>query len=244
MSVIFDLLYFTLIALAAFGTLRAMRWLLSVLPWMRPWVGSVERLWPGVTAAVTLGLIAHALRSAFSDSPERFPVMGVALIAALLLLIWNPARDMATGVLLKGLGAFPLGTLVRMDGLEGRVAHLGLRAITLTTVDGEEAVVPFSKVASASVVRSLSKSHTSPHMFRVHLPAGMTVAHARRQIRKVALLQHWSSVARDPEVKLIDRDWLEVTAFTLDADHVPRIEQAIRRGLLEEGAVPFKSNKE
>ena len=50
-------------------------------------------------------------------------------------------------------------------------------------------------------------------------------------IRETALLSHWSSIARPPEVVTTDDGELEVTIFAIDADRAPELERLLRRAL-------------
>ena len=231
MSLVVDSVYLGLVALGVYLVLHGIRSILRVMPFGRSRLELVERFWPTLLAFAAFGFLAYALRYALRETPEWSPVIILALFLSLVSLTWSMARDIVSGALLKASRVCQVGNVVRIGDVEGRIERLGLHAITLVTAEGEEAVVPFGEASRSAIVRSPVKGRVSPHVFRVQRPSGLAITEARRRIQTAALLQHWASVVRDPEVQLLGEDCLEVTVFTLDSDYAHRIESAIRERL-------------
>ena len=63
------------------------------------------------------------------------------------------------------------------------------------------------------------------------MPGARPVAETKRRIRESALACHWSAIAREPEIAVLDANRFEVTIFALDPDHVRDVEASVRRAL-------------
>jgi hypothetical protein len=69
------------------------------------------------------------------------------------------------------------------------------------------------------------------HVFRMKVRADSSIGDVRRVARESALLCHWASVVRDPELVAVGPSEFEITVFALDRDHAPEVEAAVRRAL-------------
>jgi small-conductance mechanosensitive channel len=130
-----------------------------------------------------------------------------------------------------------IGDRIRIGDLRGRVQRLGLRAATIETIDGELALVPYRRIAAAIVFRDpaddAGADRSAFHVFRVPVPDHRTIPEVKRAVREAALLCHWSSIARPPEVAAAEDGHVEITVFPVDADHVTDLERLVRRALAE-----------
>jgi small-conductance mechanosensitive channel len=206
---------------------------LDVVPMSRARRAVVARLRPlagGVLIAVYLVMVARWVL----DTDDRRAWIALAVIAALATAAsWSALRDLLDGVYLRAGRSLAVGDRVQIDGVRGRVQRLGHRSVAIETTDGELALVPYHRVAAATIRREATEGPSSFHVFRVRVADHKTMPEIKRAVREAALLCHWSSVARQPEVAATDGGDLEITVFPVDSDHAPEVERTVRRALLD-----------
>jgi small-conductance mechanosensitive channel len=211
--------------------LRFGRAALDALPMSRARRALVARLRPLVGAALVVLYVMIAARWVLrTDDPRAW----IALLVVGLILVaasWGPLRDVLEGVYLRAASALAVGDRVQIGAVRGRVQRLGYRSVHVEGTDGDLAILPYRAIAAQPILRSPAADHASFHVFRAPLPEHRSIPEARRVIRETALLCHWSSIARPPQVAATDDGDLEVTIFAIDADRAPEIERLLRRAL-------------
>jgi len=230
-NAVVDVLTLVLLAGVLFLMLRGLGWALRVLPASRRRAELIERLWPAVAAVFVVVYLLVAANVLMGDAPGVAPFTGVIVLGVFVGLSWWVLRDTVSGVFLRAGRTFREGDYVKIGDVEGHVERLGWRAMYVVTQDGNEAIVPYSVAARASVVRTPEQEQATPHIFEIPLSDGQTVASVKDTVRRAALLSHWSSIVREPELRLDGEDKLEVTIFTLDAERGYEVEAAIRAAL-------------
>lgn len=230
-------------AAALAGGLLLIRGAIEIAPVDRSRREVARRAMPVVAWAAALAFALLAARTLLADEPVVSAVATVVVVSGFALASAPALRDVAAGVFLKAGQICREGDHVRAGDLEGRVTRMGLRVMVLETREGEEAIIPFGRLAREQLIRSPSLDAISPHVFRLALPAG-GVGDLKRRIRRRALLSHWAAVSRDPEVMVVD-DRVEVTVYAIDPDRGPDIEAAIREALaLPAGDAPGPVSRE
>jgi small-conductance mechanosensitive channel len=204
---------------------------LDALPMSRARRALVTRLRPlgGATLIAIYGVVAARWVLDSSDTREWLAfavVLGVIAAAS-----WTALRDAVEGVYLKVGRSFAVGDRVELAGIRGRIQKLGNRSVVLETVDGELAIVPYRTVAASTIRREPFDEQSSFHVFRVALPANASIPDLKRTINEAALLCHWSSTRRPPQVTATDSGELEITVFPLAADHAGELERVVRQAL-------------
>jgi small conductance mechanosensitive channel len=222
-------------ALGLVAALRFGRAALSAIPMSRAGRALVVRLRPVAGLALIAVYLVLAARWILHTGDPR-EQLGVALVAGLAAAAsWSSLRDALEGVYLRAGRTLAVGDRIRIDDLRGRVQRLGLRAAAIETIEGELALVPYRRVAVATVFREPGDDPTTDrsafHVFRVRVPDDRAIPEVKRAVREAALLCHWSSIARPPEVAAADDGHVEITVFPVDADHVADLERTVRRAL-------------
>ncbi|MGE0785433.1 MAG: mechanosensitive ion channel domain-containing protein [Sandaracinaceae bacterium] len=156
---------------------------------------------------------------------QLFTLVAMGIVIA---TSWFAIRDLMGGVILKAGRALRVGDRVRVGDVDGRVTAMGLRAVVIETPHGEEAVVPYSRVARESVVRAPTAGRGVAHVFELGLAAPRSLSDVRHRVREGALLCHWAALDREPSVRALDGDRVEVTVFVLHPDRTREIEDAVR----------------
>jgi len=226
-----DVLALVVLAALLLAVLRGVGWLLRVLPLSRSRADLVERAWPVLAMVGVLAFVLFAAHVLLGPAPGVGPFAGVVVLGLLVALSWWALRDTVSGVFLRAGRACRRGDFVRIGDVEGRVERMGWRAMVVVTHSGNEAILPYSRAARESIVRTPEQAQASPHVFAIPVPTDRQVGAVKQTVRRAALLSHWSSVVREPELALRGEDTLEVTVFALDAERGYEIEAAVRRAL-------------
>ena len=107
----------------------------------------------GVLYVIALLMILRIFR--LQTSAELLPV-GLAGVAAALVIFWRPLRDMAHGYLLLYDHLYTRGDRVTLAGREGTVQEIQLRWTQLLADDGTPISIPHSQIGE---VVNLSRRH-------------------------------------------------------------------------------------
>ncbi|MCA9604786.1 MAG: mechanosensitive ion channel [Myxococcales bacterium] len=225
------LLWVLLFAAVLYAVLRAGHFAVDVVPVSAERREMLRRAYPVFAAATVLGYLLFAAGLFFEDYPQHFPVAVAVILGVALAASWFGVRDVIAGVFLKAGRVCRVGDYVRVGEVQGRVERMGLRALVVETARGEEAIVPFSQLARESVLRMPISERGTLHVFELSLDGSPSVADTKRRIREAALACHWSAIAREPEIAVLDAHKYEVTVFALDPDRVREVEAAVRAAL-------------
>lgn len=211
--------------------LRAARVVLDAIPMSRGRRALVTRIRPLAGAVLVLVYVALGARWLLErGEPQTWIAFGLALVV-LAAAAWPALRDLIEGVLVRSSHTLAVGDRVQVGAVRGRVQRLGYRHVVIEATDGELAVVPYRLVATTPILRSPADERSTFHVFRIPVPAHRGIAEAKRIVREAALLCHWSSIARPPQVIATDDGELEITVFPIAPDHAAEIERVLRRAL-------------
>ena len=230
-SAIVDVVLLAGLGVILFLVLRGLRWLLLVLPASRTRLEANERSWPVIATVAVLAYLLVAAHLLLRRNASLSAFAGALVLFAFLALSWTVLKDVVNGVFLRASRVCRVGDSVKVDDVEGRVERLGWRAMIVVTPAGHEAIIPYGRVAKGAVLRSPEQEHVAPHVFTVALAEGRALGGAKEIAQRVALLHHWASIVREPQVTLRDVGTVEVTVFALDGDHAYEIEAAVRQAL-------------
>jgi small-conductance mechanosensitive channel len=228
-NAVVEVLTLVLVGLVLWAVLRGIGWTLRVLPVSQARADLTERVWPAVVA---FGVVVYALFAArllLGDAPGVAPLAGAVVLGMFVALSWFVLRDTVSGVFLRAGRACRVGDFVHIGDVEGRVERMGWRAMVVVTSSGKEAIIPYSRAVQSSIVRTPERAQASPHPFTVKVDGDLS--DIKEAVRRAALLCHWSSVVREPEVSLEGEDSLAVIVYALDAERGYEIEAAVRDAL-------------
>lgn len=208
-------------------TAQGLRLLLKITPMSAARRRSLEQAFPMLELLMAVVYFVSAVQSLFRGHPTLAAVGVLGVLFGGLWLSRYALMDVVTGVFLRTGGSVAKGDRVRVDGIDGNVTWLGTRSLAIEMHGGEEALIPYSRLAGQSVLRTPRIDGAYRYTFR--LEAGQTPSADR--VRQLAMLCHWSSVARAPVVAVNEDGEHEVTVFALQADRGGEIEAFVRKGL-------------
>ena len=227
----FGAVLFLLLAILLFGLFRLVRHLLRIAPMRKSRRSALFRIMPTIEILVGLLYILSAVPLVFKDHPDYSPVVLTIILVGVVWVSWFAIRDFMAGIFLKAGKVCRVGDQVRLDGIEGRVKHMGFRVLEVVSPGGDEIVVPYSRISRQSISRLPNVDGLARHSFRLELPPTLPSLDAKRSVWRSALNDHWISLKRDPQVDIAADGSLDVTVYALTPDHGPLIEQSIREQL-------------
>ena len=221
----------------------------SVLPVL--YVGGL--LTVGVAMSLLLRRVATVV--AFRQLHPWIPVLHIAVWGPILFILEGRlipdfdgprALGRALGLIVLAIAALPwlrsvfhglvfalelryhLGDDLQVGTVKGRVVALGVRALTLRAPDGTDAVVPYERLTSETVIRLNLVAHDTPCELAVEIPATLPPARAVVLARQAAALSRFASPRVSPEVFLSPRDGrvteltLRIRGYLFDREHEER----------------------
>jgi hypothetical protein len=204
---------------------------LDLAPMSKVRRSQVARFRPLLGLILVVIYVLWAVRKLWGDYPYSVPILGTMVLGVVVAASWFAIRDFIAGVILKAGRACQVGDYVRIGNIHGRIEKMGFRVLSIETSQGDEAILPYSKITRDSLLRTPVIAGAHLHVFQLKPPEKISMTEFKTTIRQCAMLSHWSSVVREPEVAVIDDQNCEVTVFLLDVDHVMDVEAAVRKAV-------------
>ncbi len=148
------------------------------------------------------------------------------IVLAIAALPW--LRSVFHGLVFALELRYHLGDDLQVGAVKGRVVALGVRALTLRAPDGTDAVVPYERLTSETVIRLNLVARDTPCEIEVEIPAALTPARAVQLARQAAALSRFASPRVAPEVFLGTRGGrvteltLRIRGYLFDREHEER----------------------
>lgn len=220
-----------LAVLVLYVALRRLRAVVVRLPLTRTRRALVRKARPLIELLLLSGFIILSVRLVLKgDDRYSAAVLGL-IVVGVVAISWSSLRDLLAGLLIKTSELFLPGDFIEVDGVGGWVTGLGYRVIALETPEGDQVFVRYSRITASTVVRKPAADGVFRHTFEVEIPPGAEDVELRDAIRERALYAHWSSVAREPQIRLARDGVMSVTVFSVGYGQGPLIERSVRRGL-------------
>ena len=201
--------------------------LIDLAPIGRPRRRQFLRLVPVLTALAVLIFLITSARTLLGGHDAAMPYVSALVVVALAVALFSPFLDLVAGVFLKISNVVSVGDEIEVDGISGRVESMGYRRMVVLSSRGE-VIIPYASVARKAIVRAPAVRGAFPHVFRLSPMVGQSILGLRRVIAEAALLCHWSSLSRQPQIRSLQSGELEVTVFALHQDFGVEVEAAVR----------------
>ncbi|MEZ4265987.1 MAG: mechanosensitive ion channel family protein [Myxococcota bacterium] len=225
------LLTFVLLGALLLALLRGLRHLQRWLRLTEASRARLDRVQPVAELSVVVLYVLTAAPLVFKEEPSLSPWALAALALAVLAVSWLAIRDCVDGLFLRAAGLCRPGDHISTGAIRGRVVSVGYRVVHVLTVDGQEAIVPYSRVTRDGLTRRPPGTACHRHVFEVDLPPTLPSGAATRRIQAAALGHHYASIARPPEIEPGPQSTLTVTIHVLAPAHAPDVESQVRAAL-------------
>lgn len=156
-----------------------------------------------------------------------------ALILLTVGISWPLIRDIISGFLIRMEGTYHHNSHVRIHNVEGTVKKLGFRSMEIETERGETIRIPYKIVDDELTVKSYPVETIKSHTFNIMVAKSQDINEYEKSIKVELLNSHWSSLRKDPRVKLVDETSdtyeLRITAYTLDKRYFQDVERFVKK---------------
>lgn len=164
-------------------------------PWVAGWRRSPVGLLRAVAARPVLARLVLWLAVVLACvsvvavlSPALAGLVALALAVAAGLALGGPGRDVLFGVTNALSGRVERGALVEVEGIRGAVVRVGLRTVTIESLDGTLVELPHGRVAGGALRRVLTQDGGYPVALVLEAPAGVEARAALEAAREAAVL--------------------------------------------------------
>ncbi len=209
------------------------RLLLRIAPMSAPLRMRLRTVRPLVEAVLVLIAVAWIANRFFADRPALAPFVTLGILGVAVAAAWLPLRDLVSGVLLRSESEFERDQWIHVEGIEGRVRGVGLRALEVERDDGLRVRVPWHRLAMVPYARATSGEAARAHTFTVEVQRSRRPAEHLSTLHAAALNCFYSSPRVEPQVRLLEereRSILcEVTVYAADPAFFPEIEAAVKK---------------
>jgi len=155
------------------------------------------------------------------------------LILLVIGISWSIIRDIISGFLIRMEGTYHHNSHVRIHNVEGTVKKLGFRSMEIETERGETIRIPYKIVDDELTVKSYPVETIKSHAFNISVSKSKELNVYQKEIKFELLNSHWSSLRKDPRVKLVDETSetyeLRITAYTLDKRYFQDVERFVKK---------------
>jgi hypothetical protein len=211
---------------ALLALLLGVRALIELAPLDKDRRETIDRAGPVVAAITGVVYLAFAVRALFAH-----PLLVALVLLGFAVAAWSAIRDFVSGMFIKAGRVCREGDTVRLDGVHGRITTMGYRVMVVETHEGDEAIIPYSKIAREQLLRTPVADAVSPHVFKLRAPVEGVLHDVKTAIRQSALLTHWSVPSRNAAIAVQGDGTLEVTVYAVDPDRGEDIEAEVRRAM-------------
>lgn len=195
----------------------------------------LQYVFPMLEAVVWLFYAGWSIGLIFSDSLYSGLAMLSVLGAAVILITWFAGRDWIAGVVLKVRHAFELEQRIQIGEYNGKVRYIGYLGVDLEKDNGELVKIPFSRINGEIRWLRPPESVAAHSRFELELPRIWPALEAARRVREAILSSPWSSVQREPQVRLAatnaDHYVFEAVVYAQETEFLQAIENDVKRYL-------------
>jgi len=227
------------VALMLFAILWLLKLVFKNTPLRKSVRGRVERIMPLVEGIVWLGFMLWCIGQLIRN--EIWTSIGVLVIIILIvvLLFWLVIRDYLAGIVLKIDGTVKKNDWIRVKHIEGKITELGNRTMIVMTTSGETVNIPYSTISGEISAKPNPGEELINHSFELKLSKISDAESIITDLNRGILNAPWSSVNKNPEIKLISDDseyyTFEINIFSLRMVYFQKIKDYLNEFLVNSG---------
>jgi len=157
----------------------------------------------------------------------------ILLMIAGFWLLWFYLKNYISGGVFKLNGKFDINDTVQINEYQGRIIGLGNHRLELETDKGEMIYIPYSQLADAVIIKLHPGEMILSHSFTIKTINDKKVTEKIDEMRFEILSLPWSSLKKEPLIKLIHEDnknlIFELVVYTLEKEYFFSMEQEMKK---------------
>ncbi len=155
------------------------------------------------------------------------------VIVILIFIGFYVLRDFAAGLLLKTEYNLSTGANMSIDDVSGKILKLSYLSLELEREDLERIKIPYSKINGKNITILNSEESVQKFDFDIKMSKTATdILSVKEQVRKQILNSAWSSILKNPDIKLDSEDadfwYFKVYFFAQNDIHAERVKSLFR----------------
>lgn len=168
-----------------------------------------------------------------SDSNQVYAFgLFILLMIVGFWILWYYLRNYVSGGVFKLNRKFEIYDTVQINDYQGKIIALGSHRLELESETGEIIYIPYSQLSDAVIIKLHPGEMVLSHSFSLSTKNDKKPQEVQEAIRYEILSLPWSSIKKEPQVKLIHEDKshlvFEVVIYTLEKEFIFQMEQGIR----------------
>ncbi|PKP38993.1 MAG: hypothetical protein CVT98_03820 [Bacteroidetes bacterium HGW-Bacteroidetes-15] len=199
-------IYYLLFAIGIYWVLRFLVRLLNSIPAQRNIHKFMLRIFPLVEFIIWIAFSIWVLNSLFSESSYYGVLISAAAGSLVLIFGWYFLRDFVSGIILKTEIPFEINQRITIPHAEGILRKTGYRSIEIETDQGGLVKIPYSQLTSNAINLQNVDESMQGNETKLRLKSTLPIQDVKDKIVKSILLLPWSSINRDPQIKVIEQN--------------------------------------
>ncbi|MBE0646056.1 MAG: mechanosensitive ion channel [Bacteroidetes bacterium] len=195
----------------------------------------LRRAGPSIEAVIWLVYFIRSTRLLLDDPLYYHLVLAAVSTVLVLLISWYVVRDWISGIVLKAQNAYEIGREIIAGDIRGKIRNLNYLSIKIERENGEELLIPYSRLVGRIHGMSPPEDSANHHRFEVRLARPAKPGSDIRKLRAAILNSVWSFPQREPQIRQIseseESSVYEVIVYSPGAEFSRAIEEDVQLSL-------------
>ncbi len=228
-----EIYLFLLLAIIIFLLFRVLNRSLPFISVRKKWRKVLLNYLPVIEMAAWFVYIIWAIQYLWEGNRLYALELSIILSLFVLAVSWFSLRDFIAGAVFKASGRFLKNETVKIGEYAGRITGFESRNLILETEKGETIYIPYNKVLGTVIVKSHPAENVLSHTFRLKLNDISNSMEVMNRLKISILTSPWSSLKKDPQIRLIDSEdksvsVFEITVYAIEEEYFVQLEKYIR----------------
>lgn len=226
-------IYYLIFAIGIFLVLRLLYRLLNTIVASKKIHRFIHRVFPLLEFTIWITFSLWVLNRLFSDT-SFYLILMAAVIGSLVLIIgWYFLRDFVAGIILKTEILFEIKQRVKTPQAEGILRKTGYRSIEIETDQGELVKIPYSRLTTNAIYLQNKDESSLGHEVVLKVKSNIPIQEFKDNVINEILLLPWSSINKEPKVKVIEQNdeynTFLINYYSISSRHASLIAQHLKQ---------------
>lgn len=163
-----------------------------------------------------------------------YPLLGLIFLGIIVAGSWGFLKDYFSGLLFRFSDNFRPGHRIKIDKRSGLILNMGRLGAEIEIEGGEVLIMPYSKMANASLIRESQSEKVLSYALEVNIPAKVKETDLKEYLRGKILSLPWSVAGKDPFLEKINTkegNTYRVVLYAMSEKYFPLMEEKLLQEL-------------
>jgi hypothetical protein len=166
-------------------------------------VGYLRRYLPVIEMICWTAFTIWLINNFFADSRYILHLNTLILLCIFLFISWYVLRDYIAGVQVRSRFNFKAGQKIKSDQATGEIKRLGLLAMSVSTENGSNIIIPYSKLEQQSVELNFHEKGLAVSRFIIETDEGLNDSEVMEKLMETLMNSAWCSHKSKPEIQML-----------------------------------------